>query len=102
MRCSQEYDDDASYEESHPGLQRPERCASRGQESFHMSGHSVHIKLEGRTYSGTYKVDRNFMTVTTPYGKKTAQLNKTQHAALAQRLLEELVQQEKARKGSTL
>jgi hypothetical protein len=42
------------------------------------------------------------MTVTTPYGKKTVQIDKAQHAALAQRLLEELVQQEKAWKGSTL
>jgi hypothetical protein len=67
-----------------------------------MSGHSVHVKLDGRTYSGTFKVDRNFMTVATPYGKKTVQVDKAQHAALAQRLLEELVQQEKARKGSTL
>ncbi|WP_336492462.1 hypothetical protein [Methylobacterium nigriterrae] len=67
-----------------------------------MSGHSVHIKLDGRTYSGTFKVDRNFMTVTTPYGKKTVQVDKLQHAALAQRLLEELVRQEKARKGSLL
>ncbi|WP_336490659.1 hypothetical protein [Methylobacterium nigriterrae] len=67
-----------------------------------MSGHSVHVKLDGRTYSGTFKVDRNFMTVTTPYGKKTVQVDKLQHAALAQRLLEELVRQEKARKGSLL
>ena len=67
-----------------------------------MAGHSIHVKLEGRNYSGTFKIDRNIMTVTTPYGKKTVQVDKTQHAALAQRLLEELVQQEKARKGSTL
>ena len=67
-----------------------------------MSGHSVHVKLDGRTYSGTFKVDRNLMTVTAPYGKKTVQVDKVQHATLAQRLLEELIQQEKARKGSTL
>ncbi|GEP07429.1 hypothetical protein MOX02_54670 [Methylobacterium oxalidis] len=67
-----------------------------------MSGHSVHVKLEGRTYSGTYKVDRNLMTVIAPYGKKSVQVDKAQHATLAQRLLQELVQQEKARKGSTL
>ena len=66
-----------------------------------MSGHSVHVKLDGRTYSGTFKVDRNLMTVTAPYGKKTVQVDKVQHATLAQRLLEELIQQEKARKGST-
>ena len=23
-----------------------------------MTGHAIHIKLDGRTYSGTYKVDR--------------------------------------------
>ena len=67
-----------------------------------MSGHSIHAKLDGRTYSGTFKIDRNIMTVTTTYGKKTAQVDKAQHAALAQKLLEELVRQEKARKGSTL
>jgi len=67
-----------------------------------MSGHSVHVKLDGRTYSGTFKVDRKFMTVTTPYGKKTVQVDKAQHATPAQRLLGELVQQEKAQKGSTL
>ncbi|WP_280525360.1 hypothetical protein [Methylobacterium oxalidis] len=42
------------------------------------------------------------MTVIAPYGKKSVQVDKAQHATLAQRLLQELVQQEKARKGSTL
>jgi hypothetical protein len=30
-----------------------------------MTGHAIHIKLDGRTYSGTYKVDRQLLTVTT-------------------------------------
>ncbi|WP_276469424.1 hypothetical protein [Methylobacterium crusticola] len=42
------------------------------------------------------------MTVTTSYGKKSVTIEKSQHAALAHKLLEELVRQEKARKGSTL
>ena len=67
-----------------------------------MTGHSIHVKLDGRTYSGTFKVDRNLMTVTTTYGKKTAPVEKAQHTALAQQLLADLIQLEKARKGSTL
>jgi hypothetical protein len=39
-----------------------------------MSGHAMHIKIDGRTYSGTYKVDRQVLTVTTSYGRKTAQV----------------------------
>jgi hypothetical protein len=40
-----------------------------------MSGQAIHIKIDGRTYSGSYKVDRQVLTVTTNYGKKTAQLD---------------------------
>jgi len=67
-----------------------------------MSGHSVHCKMDGRTYSGIFKVDRGVMTVTTSYGKKSAPVDKSQYAVMAQKLLEDLVRQEKARKGSTL
>ena len=68
-----------------------------------MSGHAIHIKIDGRTYSGTYKVDRQVLTVTTSYGRKTAQVGpKVSHAALADQLLHELVKEEKGRKGSTL
>ena len=68
-----------------------------------MAGHAIHIKIDGRTYSGTYNVDRQVLTVTTPYGKKTAQLgSKVSHAKLADQLLHELVREEKGRKGSTL
>ncbi len=68
-----------------------------------MSGHSIHIKLDGRTYSGTYAVDRKHLTVTTPYAKKTVEVSpKVQHLALAHQLLEEMVKAEKGRKGSTL
>jgi hypothetical protein len=68
-----------------------------------MSGHAVHIKLDGRTYSGTYKVDRKVLTVTTHYGKKSAEIGlRVAHETLAHQLLQELVQEEKLRKGSTL
>jgi hypothetical protein len=68
-----------------------------------MSGHSIHIKLDGRTYSGSFKVDRQVLTVTTNYGKKSAEVSKgTAHEALATQLLEKLVREEKGRKGSTL
>jgi hypothetical protein len=68
-----------------------------------MSGHAIHIKIDGRTYSGTYKVDRQVLTVTTSYGRKTAQVGPTvSHATLTDQLLHELVQAEKTRKGSTL
>ena len=68
-----------------------------------MSGHAIHVKIDGRTYSGTYKVDRQVLTVTTNYGKKTAQLDpKVPRAALADQLLHELVREEKGRKGSLL
>ena len=73
------------------------------QEGFVMSGHSIHIKLDGRTYSGSFKVDRQVLTVTTNYGKKSAEVSKgTAHEALATQLLEKLVREEKGRKGSTL
>jgi hypothetical protein len=68
-----------------------------------MSGHAIHIKIDGRTYSGSYMVDRQVLTVTTSYGRKTAQVGqKVSHAALAGQLLHELVREEKGRKGSTL
>jgi hypothetical protein len=69
-----------------------------------MSGHAIHIKLDGRTYSGTYQIDRKFLTVTTTYGRKSAEIvPRVAHETLAHQLLQELlVQQEKSRKGSTL
>ena len=50
---------------------RNERIVALRTEGFAMSGHAIHIKVDGRTYSGTYKVDRQVLTVTTNYGKKT-------------------------------
>jgi hypothetical protein len=68
-----------------------------------MSGHAIHIKVDGRTYSGTYQVDRKLLTVTTTYGRKSAEINpRAAHETLAHQLLQDLVQQEKSRKGSTL
>ncbi len=68
-----------------------------------MTGHSVHIKIDGRTYSGTYTVDRKVLTVKTSYGRKAAEVSpKVGHDALAHQLLTELVMEEKGRKGSTL
>jgi hypothetical protein len=68
-----------------------------------MTGHAIHIKIDGRTYSGNFTVDRKVLTVTTTYGKKAAEVGpKVPHQMLAQQLLHELVREEKARKGSTL
>jgi hypothetical protein len=68
-----------------------------------MSGHAVHIKMDGRTYSGTFTIDRKVLTVTTSYGRKAAPVGlHVAHEALAHQLLQELVLEEKARKGSTL
>lgn len=68
-----------------------------------MSGRAIHIKIDGRTYSGTYTVDRQVLTVTTSYGRKAAQVGpKVSHAVLADQLLHDLVREEKGRKGSTL
>ena len=66
-----------------------------------MTRHSVHIKVDGRTYSGAYTVDRKVLTVTTTYGKKAAQVgHQVAHETLAHQLLHELVQAEKGRKGT--
>ena len=68
-----------------------------------MQRHSVHIKIDGRTYAGAYTLDRNLLTVTTSYGKKSAQVgHQVSHEILAHQLLHELVQEEKGRKGSRL
>ena len=68
-----------------------------------MSGHAIHIKVDGRSYSGTFDVDRKMLTVTTSYGRKSAEIApRVAHKALAHQLLQELVQQEKSRKGSSL
>ena len=68
-----------------------------------MSGHALHIKLDGRTYSGAFAVDRKVLTVTTNYGRKSAEIGaKVSHHALAEQLLRDLIKEEKGRKGSTL
>src|SRR5215207_5375803 len=68
-----------------------------------MTGHAIHIKLDGRTYSGTYKVDRQLLTVTTNYGKKAGQVvPRKSHEALAQELLQELVREETATRAISL
>jgi hypothetical protein len=68
-----------------------------------MAGHAIHIKIDGRTHAGTYQVDHKILTVITPYGRKSAEIApRVAHDTLAHQLLQELVQQEKARKGSTL
>ena len=75
----------------------------RGVEGFRMSGRSIHIKVDGRTYSGTFVVDRKVLTVTTTYGRKVVEISpRMAHEALAYQLLQDLVREEKARKGSTL
>ena len=84
-------------------------CRMALQGISHAAGGLRHVgsgdtqKIDGRTYSGSYKVDRQVLTVTTNYGKKTAQLDpKVSRAALADQLLHELVREEKGRKGSLL
>ena len=68
-----------------------------------MTRHSVHIKVDSRTYAGAYTVDHKVLTVTTNYGKKSAQVgHQVSHETLAHQLLHELVQEEKGRKGSRL
>jgi len=68
-----------------------------------MAGHSIHIKIDGRTYTGTFTVDRKVLTVTTSYGRKAAEIGpRVSHETLAHQLLQDLVREEKARKGSTL
>ena len=39
-----------------------------------MSGHAIHITINGRKYTGIFNVDRKFLTVSTTYGKKTAEV----------------------------
>src|SRR4051812_662362 len=73
------------------------------QEGCRMTRHSVHIKVDGRTYAGAYSVDRKVLTVTTSFGKKSAPVgHQVSHEILAHQLLHELVQEEKGRKGSRL
>ena len=68
-----------------------------------MSGHAIHIKIDGRTYSGTYTLDRKVLTVKTAYGNKSAEVPpKVKQDDLAHRLLTDLVREEKGRKGSSL
>jgi hypothetical protein len=65
--------------------------------------HSIHIKIDGRTYAGSYAVDRGVLTVTASYGRKAAQVgHQVSHETLARQLLLKLVQEEKSRKGSRL
>jgi hypothetical protein len=55
-----------------------------------MKGHATHIKIDGRTYSGTFTVDRNVLTVTTTYGRKAAEVEpRVTREDLARRLLPE-------------
>ena len=68
-----------------------------------MSGHAIHIKIDGRTYSGTYTLDRKVLTVKTSFGSKSAEVPpKVKQEDLAHQLLTDLVREEKRRKGSTL
>ena len=68
-----------------------------------MTGHAIHIKVDGRTYSGSFVVDRKNLTVATSYAKRTVEVSpKVQHQVLAHQILEDIVKAEKARKGSTL
>src|SRR3954465_6904549 len=53
-----------------------------------MSGHSLQIKIDGRTYAGTYEVDRQILTVKTSHGKKAAPIPpRMGHHDLAEQVL---------------
>ena len=39
-----------------------------------MTGHAIHIKLDGRTYCGSYKVERQILTVTMQSSLSAARL----------------------------
>jgi hypothetical protein len=68
-----------------------------------MSGHAIHITVDGRKHSGTYTVDRKHLTVSTTYGSKTADMDaRVKQKVLAHQLLEQIVKDEKGRKGSTI
>jgi hypothetical protein len=68
-----------------------------------MSGRAIHVKIDGRTYSGTFTVDRGIITVRTSFASKQAQVPpRVKQDDLAHQLLTALVQEEKGRKGSTL
>jgi hypothetical protein len=77
--------------------------ADTSREICRMSGHAIHVTIDGRKHAGTFTVDRKQLTVTTTFGRKTAEVDpKVQHQVLAHQLLEQLVLEEKARKGSTI
>ena len=87
----------------HPMQQERQLPCRSYQEGCRMTRHSVHIKVDGRTYAGAYSVDRKVLTVTTSFGKKSAPVgHQVSHEILAHQLLHELVQEEKGRKGSRL
>jgi hypothetical protein len=68
-----------------------------------MPGHAIHITADWRKYPGIFTADRQLLTVLTAYGKKTAPVDaRVQHKALAHQLLEQSVEEEKTRKGSTI
>ena len=68
-----------------------------------MAGHAIHLTLDGRQHSATFTVERKHLTVSAAYGKKTTEVDpKVQHPVLAHQFLEQLVKEEKARKGSTI
>jgi hypothetical protein len=68
-----------------------------------MSGHAIHIKIDGRTYSGTYTLDRKVLTVKANFGSKSAEVSaKVKQEDLAHQILTDLVREEKGRKGSRL
>ena len=68
-----------------------------------MRGRAIHVKIDGRTYSGTYSLDRKVLTVKTSYGSKSAEVGpQVKQEELAHRLLTDMVREEKGRKGSTL
>jgi hypothetical protein len=57
---------------------------------------TVTVERAGRTYSGTWRVERGLITVTTAHGQKTTQLGDSPAEVLARIMLGELVNDQKA------
>jgi hypothetical protein len=47
-----------------------------------MSGRAIHVKIDGRTYSGTFTVDRGIITVKTSYASKRAEYGRCRSTRL--------------------
>ena len=56
----------------------------------------IQVEIDGKTYHGSYRVERGRITVSTLEGQKGAELGRMPEMTLARRLLRELVAEGKA------